>query len=83
MPFFLLNKNLLILTEGYSTYGGLAVRDLEAISVGLQEALNEDYLNYRIKSTSYLGKMLIEKKIRLNDIRPSREYPNIGNKQIS
>jgi tryptophanase len=53
-------KNLLILTEGYPTYGGLAGRDLEAIAVGVQEALQEDYLQYRIASTAYLGNHISE-----------------------
>jgi tryptophanase len=53
-------KDLLILTEGYPTYGGLAGRDLEAIAVGLQESLEEDYLRYRIASTAYLGNHIAE-----------------------
>src|SRR5712691_10366719 len=48
-------KDLLILAEGYPTYGGLAGRDLEAIAVGINEALEEEYLRYRIASTAFLG----------------------------
>ena len=56
-------KDLLILTEGYPTYGGLAGRDLEAIAVGLQEALHEDYLRYRISSTAYLGNHIAQQGV--------------------
>jgi tyrosine phenol-lyase len=56
-------KDLLILTEGYPTYGGLAGRDLEAIAVGVQESLEEDYLQYRIASTAYLGNHLSDRGV--------------------
>jgi tyrosine phenol-lyase len=56
-------KDLLILTEGFPTYGGLAGRDLEAIAVGLEEVLDQDYLEYRITSTGYLGRKIADQGV--------------------
>jgi len=56
-------RNELIIREGFPTYGGLAGRDLEAMAVGFKEALEENYLQYRVAQTAYLGESLVERGI--------------------
>jgi tryptophanase len=62
-------RNLLILTEGFPTYGGLAGRDLDAIGQGLQEVVQHDYLRYRVHSTQYVGEAL--EKLGVPIVRPT------------
>jgi tryptophanase len=62
-------RNLLILTEGFPTYGGLAGRDLEAIAQGLRECVDEHYLRYRIRSTEYLADAMMAASVPI--VRPA------------
>jgi tyrosine phenol-lyase len=61
-------RSLMVITEGFPTYGGLAGRDLEALAIGLDEILDEDYLTYRLRSTEYFGQGIQAAGIRV--IRP-------------
>lgn len=61
-------RSLLILTEGFPTYGGLAARDLEAMAVGLEEVLDEQYLSYRVAVTRYMAEGL--QKIGIPTLQP-------------
>jgi tyrosine phenol-lyase len=83
-------RNLLILIEGFPTYGGMAGRDLEALAVGLDEVLDERYLEYRMATVRYLANKLLEIGVKV--VRPAgghavyvdakRFYPHIPPSQF-
>lgn len=66
--------NLLILAEGFPTYGGLAGRDLDAIAVGLEEVLQPEYLEYRIVSTAYLGRHIADGGVPLSNPQAAMRF---------